>query len=97
MDDIFIDVWLYGDLAFYGGQANRGSYANLKIKLRENGTIRDLLARLKMRTEERGITFINGDMTAKINVQPDLDYLLKNNDRVAFFDLHGRWTFQAMI
>jgi len=97
LDDIFIDVWLYGDLAIYGGQANRGSYANLKIKLRENGTIRDLLAQLKMSTEERGITFINGDMTAKINVQPDLDYPLKNDDRVAFFDLRGRWTFQAMI
>ena len=97
MDDIFIDVWLYGDLAIYGGQANRSSYANLKIRLSENSTIKDLLTQLKMRTEERGITFINGDMTAKINVQPDLDYILKNDDRVAFFDLHGRWTFQTMI
>lgn len=97
MSDILIDVWLYGDLALYGGQANQGSYANLKVKLPENSTIRDILAQLKIRTEERGITFINGNMTAKPNVQPDLNYHLKNNDRVAFFDLHGRWTFQAMV
>ena len=58
MSDILIDVWLYGDLALYGGQANQGSYANLKVKLPENITIRDILAQLKIRTEERGITFI---------------------------------------
>jgi molybdopterin synthase sulfur carrier subunit len=97
MVDIHVNVWLYGDLARYGGQAIHGSYANPIIKLPENGTIRDLLAKLKIRTEERGITFINGNMIAKLNVQPDLDYPLKNDDRVAFFDLHGRWMFQAMV
>ena len=97
MVDILVNVWLYGDLARYGGLANHGSYANPIIKLSENSTIRDLLAQLKMHTEERGITIINGDMTAKLNVQPDLDFTLKNDDRVAFFDLHGRWTFQVMV
>ena len=97
MVDILVHVWLYGDLARYGGQTNHGSYANPIIRLPANSTIRDLLAKLEMHTEERGITFINGDMTSKPNVQPDLDYPLKNDDRVAFFDLRGRWTFQAMI
>ena len=97
MVDILVNVWLYGDLVRYGGQAKHGSYANPIVRLPENSTIGDLIALLGMHTEERGITFINGDMTAKPNVQPDLDYPLRENDRVAFFDLRGRWTFQAMI
>ena len=96
MADILVDVWLYGDLAIYGGAKKRGSFANPIIKKPENSTITDLLAQLKMRTEERGITFVNGVLSAKPNMQPDLDYHLKNNDRVAFFDLHGRWTFSSM-
>lgn len=97
MGDILIDVWLYGDLAHFGGQADKGSFANPKVMLPENSTIKELLAQLHIRTEERGITFINGNLTAKPNMQPDLDHPLKDNDRVAFFDLHGRWTFQSMI
>lgn len=94
MADILVDVWLYGELARYGGLADQGSYANLKVKLTENSTIRELLAHLHMPTEERGITFINGELSAMPNLQPDLDHLLKNNDRVAFFHLRSMWPFQ---
>lgn len=97
MGDILVDVWLYGDLAGYGGAANQGSFANIKVRLLEASTIRELLAQLHIQTEERGITFINGNITAKPNIQPDLDEPLNNNDRVAFFDRRGRWTFQSMI
>jgi hypothetical protein len=62
--------------------------------LPENSTIRDLLAYLDMPTEERGITFINGELSAMPNMQPDLDHPLNDNDRVAFFDLHSMWPFQ---
>ena len=94
MADILIDVWLYGELARFGGKADRGSYANPKIKLAEGSTMRDLLEHLHMPTEERGISFINGELSAMPNMQPDLDHPLQDDDRVAFFDLHSMWPFQ---
>ena len=62
MEEIVLDVWLYGNLAQYGGQDKSGSFANPKVCLPEGSTISDLLEYLKMPTEERGITFINGDL-----------------------------------
>lgn len=94
MADVVIDVWLYGELARYGGKGKRGSHANPKVKLAAGSTVRDLLAFLKMPTEARGISFINGELSAMPNLQPDLDHPLKDNDRVAFFDLHSMWPFQ---
>jgi sulfur carrier protein ThiS len=94
MSDIHLDVWLYGKLARYGGQADKGSYANPKVNLPEGSTMRELLATLEMPTEERGITFINGDLSAMPNMQPDMDHVLKDNDRVAFFHLQSMWPFQ---
>jgi sulfur transfer ThiS family protein len=94
MADILIDVWLYGELARFGGEADQGSYANPKVKLGEGSTVRDLLEHLHLPTEERGISFINGELSAMPNMQPDLDHPLQDNDRVAFFDLHSMWPFQ---
>lgn len=94
MTNILIDVWLYGDLARYGGQADQGSFANPKVRLPDGSTLRDLLKHLRMPTEERGITFINGELSAMPNMQPDLDHILKGNDRVAFFHLRSMWPFQ---
>ena len=94
MTEFVIDVWLYGELARYGGGEDRGSFANPKVKLSEGSTVRDLLAFLQMPTEERGITFINGELSAMPNMQPDLDHSLKDNDRVAFFHLRSMWPFQ---
>ena len=94
MTDILIDVWLYGDLARYGGQADQGSFANPKVRLPDGSTLRDFLKHLHMPTEERGITFINGELSAMPNIQPDLDHILKDNDRVAFFHLRSMWPFQ---
>jgi sulfur carrier protein ThiS len=89
-----IDTWLYGELAHYGGQADQGSFANLQVALPEGSTVKDLLAALKMQTEERGLTFINGNLAALPGVQPDLDHLLMNDDRVAFFHLRSMWPYQ---
>lgn len=94
MAEILVYVWLYGDLARYGGRADQGSFANPKVRLAEGSTIRDLLDHLHLPTEERGITFINGELSAMPNMQPDLDHPLKENDRVAFFHLHSMWPFQ---
>ena len=94
MAEVVLDVWLYGKLAQYGGEANHGSYGNPKVRLAEGSTVHDLLEYLQMPTIERGITFINGKLSAMPNLQPDLDHPLKDNDRVAFFDLHSMWPFQ---
>ncbi len=95
MIEIQIDTWLYGrDLASYGGEASQSSFANLKINLPEGSTMQDLLAYLKLPTEKRGITFINGDLSAMVGMQPDLGHLLKDGDRVALFHLNTMWPFQ---
>jgi sulfur-carrier protein len=91
---ITVDVWLYGPLSVYGGEAAQPSFANVKPVLPAGGTMADLLAKLGMPTEERGITFINGDLCAMPGVQPDLQHELKDGDRVAFFHLRSMWPFQ---
>ncbi len=92
--EIRVDTWLYGDLARYGGQDNHGSYANLQVDLPEGSTLRELLAYLQISTEARGITFINGVLSALPGMQPDLDHTLQDGDRVAFFHLGSMWPFQ---
>jgi sulfur carrier protein ThiS len=89
-----LDVWLYGELARYGGTAAKAGFANPKVMLEEGSTMRDLLAQLGLPTEERGITFINGELSAMPNMQPDLEHELHDGDRVAFFHLRSMWPFQ---
>lgn len=91
---IRIDTWLYGILAQYGGDQKEHTFANPQVVLPENARLRDLLNKLGMKTEERGITFINGDLSAMPGMQPDLDHELKDGDRVAFFHLQSMWPFQ---
>jgi sulfur carrier protein ThiS len=92
--DITIDTWLYGNLSRYAGPTDQGSYANIQVVLPEGSTVKDLLVELEMPTEERGITFINGNLSALPDVQPDLDHSLMNGDRVAFFHLRSMWPYQ---
>ena len=94
METITVDVWLYGPLARYGGDAAGKYHANLKMDLPPGSQIRDLLKKLDLPTEERGITFINGNLSAMPGLQPDLDHALEGGDRVAFFHLNSMWPFQ---
>ena len=94
MKAIAVEVWLYGPLAQYGGEADRGSHAQLQLELPLGSTLRDLLERLTLPTEERGITFVNGRLSAMPGLQPDLDHPLQEGDRVAFFHLKSMWPFQ---
>ena len=93
-EKITVDVWLYGPLARYGGEAAKRTHANLQLTLPAGSRIRDLLAHLALPSEERGITFINGDLSAMPGLQPDLDHLLEEGDRVAFFHLKSMWPSQ---
>jgi hypothetical protein len=94
MGGIVVDTWLYGNLARYGGKADQGSFANLQVDLPEGGTVSDLLSYLQMPSVERGITFINGELSAMPSIQPDLGHILHHGDRVAFFHLNSMWPFQ---
>jgi sulfur carrier protein ThiS len=94
MPDMTLDVWLYGTLARYGREREQGSFANLQISLPEGSTLGDLLARLGMPTEERGITFVNGQLSAMPGLQPDLGHILHHGDRVGLFDPKSMWPFQ---
>jgi len=94
MAGIVVDTWLYGNLARFGGEADQGSFANLQANLPEGGTVGDLLSFLQMPSAERGITFINGELSAMPGVQPDLEHVLQHGDRVAFFHLTSMWPFQ---
>jgi len=94
MAEILVDVWLYGELARYGGKANQGSFANPKVNLSDGSTVGDLLLHLQIPAEARGITFINGELSAMPGIQPDLDHPLRDGDRVAFFHLRSMWPFQ---
>ena len=94
MDDIHLDIWLYGNLASYAADQSQGSFANLNICLPLGSTVADLLEELSMPTEARGITFINGAISALPGLQPDLPHVLQEGDRVAFFHLNSMWPFQ---
>jgi hypothetical protein len=93
LGQITLDLFLYGALARYVISEIPGC-ANLKYALPENSTINDLLKELKIPTQERGITFINGNLSALPGIQHDLEHVLKDKDRVAFFDLKSMWPFQ---
>lgn len=94
MTDITVDVWLYGTLKSYGGEAAQGSFAHLQVSLPNGSTMQDLLLYLRMPTGMRGITFINGQLSAMPGLQPDLGRILCDGDRVGLFDPKSMWPFQ---
>jgi len=93
MGKIHIEVWLYGPLAKYGG-SDDNIFALQNLELPAGTTVQDVLTHLEMPTEERGITFINGNLSAMPGLQPDLPHRLDDGDRVAFFHTKSMWPFQ---
>ncbi len=94
MSDISVDVWLYGPLARYGKEADQGSFANLSVGLPQGSTVGDLLKRLGIQDDKRGITFINGQLSAMPGLKPDLGHILDDGDRVGIFHPQSMWPFQ---
>ena len=89
-----IDVWLYGPLARYGGDPAQRAFANPHVCLSEGSSLAALLGHLGLPSSERGITFINGQLSAMPGLQPDLGHELRDGDRVALFHLQSMWPFQ---
>jgi hypothetical protein len=94
MSEMTVDAWLYGTLARYGSNEEHVSFAHRQVILPEGSTLADLLIRLRMPTEERGITFINGQLSAMPGLQPDLGHSLHQGDRIGLFDPKSMWPFQ---
>lgn len=91
---ISVEVWLYGSLSRYCRQSHADSHARLTLRLDRGSCLQDLLSALELPTAERGITFLNGTLSALPGMQPDLDQVLSDGDRVAFFDKKSMWPFQ---
>jgi hypothetical protein len=89
-----IDVWLYGVLSLYASDKAEKGFASVQLELPEGANVGELLNVLHMPSEERGITFINGNLSALPGLQPDLDQELKDGDRISFFDHRSMWPFQ---
>ena len=88
-----VEIWLYGELSRYGESPQKG-FASVSLELQEGITIAEILQTLKMPTEERGITFLNGNLSALPGLQPDLDQVVVDGDRISFFDHRSMWPFQ---
>jgi sulfur carrier protein ThiS len=91
---IHLDVWLYGPVAQYAGEASHGSYAQLDVEMPAESTLADLVDRLGIPAEERGITFINGSLAALPGVDVDLSTVLQDGDRVGISHNKSMWPFQ---
>jgi sulfur carrier protein ThiS len=94
MSSIHLDVWLYGPVARYGDVEDQGSYAHLNLNMSEGTTLQDLLKRLGIPPEERGIVFVSGAVAAFPGLDVGLDMVLKDGDRVGIFHARTMWPFQ---
>ena len=89
-----LEVWLYGSLARYGGEASQRSHAELHLEMPEGTKMRDLLAHLSIPLEEKGITFVNGQLTDMPGLAADVDLALADGDRIGIFHTRSMWPFQ---
>jgi hypothetical protein len=81
-------------VARYAGEQSRGSYAQLRMALPPGSTMQDLLVRLGLPAEERGITFINGALAALPGLDADCSVPLHDGDRVGISHRKSMWPFQ---
>jgi putative ubiquitin-RnfH superfamily antitoxin RatB of RatAB toxin-antitoxin module len=94
MDKIHVEVWLYGPVARYAGDDNRGSYAQLQLDLSPGTSVGDLVEQLGIPPEVKGITFINGKLAALPGLEADRDVILQDGDRVGISHRNSMWPHQ---
>jgi len=97
VDTIRVEVWLYGPLARYAGQESQGSYARLDLDLPRTSTMEDLVERLNLPAEEKGITFINGRLASLPGLDTDRKVVLQDGDRVGISHRQSMWPFQYRL
>lgn len=94
MGNIRLEIWLYGPIARYAGEASRRSHAHLNVDMPEGSTLADLVNHLGIPAEERGITFVNGNLAALPGLDIDLDVVLRDGDRVGISHRKSMWPMQ---
>jgi molybdopterin converting factor small subunit len=95
MEMIRLDLWLYGSLARFASQRQKGAgHAHVPTEMHEGATIGDLLRQLALPAEEKGITFLNSQLIDMPGMAADLEMELKDGDRIAMFDRRSMWPFQ---
>lgn len=93
-DKIQVEVWLYGPVARFAGEASHGSHAQLFLDLPQGSTMQDLLDTIGLAGEEKGITFINGKLAALPGLDTDRKVVLHQGDRVGISHRKSMWPFQ---
>ncbi len=78
-----LEVWVYGELTRFVG--DEAAFARFDLDLPAGTTIGKLLEIIGLPTEERGLTFVNGAISAFPGLQPDLHHPLHDGDRVGIF------------
>ena len=94
VETIRLDVWLYGPLAQYAREANQQSHAHLEVEMPAGARMRDLLSRLGIPLEEKGITFVDGQLTDMPGLAADLELQLAEGNRIGIFHRRSMWPFQ---
>jgi len=94
VETIHVEVWLYGPIARYAGEQSQSSHAELHLQLPAGSTMQDLLDRLGLPEEEKGITFVNGCLAALPGLDADRDLVLRDGDRVGISHRRSMWPFQ---
>ena len=81
-----VDLWLYGELSRYGSDDGRESaFAHLTVEMPDGSTMGELLDRLGMPSEARGLTFVDGAISSMPGLYPDLEHVLPKGARVGIF------------
>jgi len=102
-ETIAIEVWLYGPISRYGNQVDEAlveerrvesSYAILHLKLPGGSRLKHLLDYLELPSEEKGITFVNGNLAAMPGVDTEHEVELHDGDRVGISHRRSMWPFQ---
>ncbi len=91
---MLIDLWLYGPLAAYASEGKQRGHANLRLELPDDARMAEVFSLLGIPREEKGITFVNGQLTGLAGLSVDLDHPLRDGDRVAIFHKQSMWPFQ---
>lgn len=89
-----VEVWLYGPLAQYAPAPSKSGYARLHLSLPDGSTMQDLIRHLGIPKKEKGITFVNGDLTDMPGLDADSDRVLKDGDRIGLMHRRSMWPFQ---
>jgi hypothetical protein len=100
---ITVEVWLYGPIRRYADEVSESiiegrtigsAHAELHLRLARGSTMQDLLDHLRLPSEEKGITFINGKLAAMPGVEADRSVELHDGDRVGISHRRSMWPFQ---